>query len=66
MPTTFAQRQTEAETLMRAGLGLVAIALQERDAILVKDPGYIQPGDTEPSVWKEHVGGTTLALYGVS
>ena len=66
MPTTFAERQTEAETLMQAGLGVTAIPLVDRDILLVKDPTYHTPDDpTTVKVWVEHAGGTTLAAYGL-
>jgi hypothetical protein len=63
---TFAQREVEAQELMAAGLGLVAIALVDRDIILVKSPEYVQPGSPAVVVWKEHAGGTTHATFGVS
>ena len=66
MPTTFSQRQTEAETLMRSGKGLVAVALADRDIILVKDPSFHAPANaTDVVVWKEYAGGSTLAAYGL-
>lgn len=63
MPTTFAQRQAEAAKLMAGGFGVVAIAVEERDEVLVKDPSYLVPSSSTIEVWHVYAGGQANAAY---
>ena len=74
MATTFAQRQTAANVVMRAGLGVICIAESE-DFTLTKDPlgtvptggGKTPPGgETTPGVgWIRWTGIDQQAAYGL-
>ena len=66
MPTTCAQRLTECLDLMKAGKGLIAMPLADRDAILVKDPTYHAPANSTSVVaWVEYAGGDARTAYGL-
>ncbi len=66
MPTTYAQRLTECLDLMKAGKGLTAIPLADRDIVLVKDPTYHTPANsTAVVVWVEYAGGAARTAYGL-
>jgi hypothetical protein len=57
--------------LESSGLGLTVIPLQDRDALLVRDPSYVAPGDANlpedqraaPMLWREYAPGAALAAY---
>ena len=63
---TFAQRQAEAQLLMSSGKGLTAIALADKDIVLVKDPDYHAPANaTDVVVWVQYAGGAAQTAYGL-
>jgi hypothetical protein len=62
---TYEQRVDECNAIMRSGRGVVAVTFADRDVVLVKDPGYLPPGETHPVVWKEYAGGAARVAYGV-
>ncbi len=63
---TFAQRVTGCEDLQRkTDKGLTCIPLADRDAILIKDPSYIQPGSSAVVVWREWALNDALTAYGL-
>lgn len=75
MATTWAQRQTEAQAIMRGALGVIAIPLVHADQVLTKDPrgtvptgGAVTPvnGETTPTPgWILWAGGDAQTAYGL-
>jgi hypothetical protein len=69
----YPERLDEARVLEASGKGLTVIPLQDRDAVLVRDPSYTAPGDdlrpedqrSAPQIWREYAGGAAKTAYGL-
>ncbi len=67
---TVAERMSEAEQLMRSGLGLTVIVDQSSDTLQIKRPTSLSPGD-EPlpeasrtkQTWLTYAGGDAITDY---
>ena len=69
MPPTFSQRRLEAATLMRSGQGgtnegLVCIASEASDLVLVKDPTRAQ-SVIATDAWIGYPGNEAVTAYGL-
>ncbi len=67
---TIAERQSEAELLMRSGLGLTVIVDQGTDTLQVKRPTSLSPGDEKlpeaartKQTWLTYAGGNAKTSY---
>jgi hypothetical protein len=67
---TVAERQSEAEQLMRSGFGVTAIVDEGSDTLQVKRPTSLSPGDEKlpeaartKQTWLTYAGGAAKIAY---